>query len=327
MRAHVCKVLRWVCAGALALAAGLAWAQPLRVAASRGPVSLMVYAAEAQGFFRQEGVEVRVLPCASGRHCAQMLQEGAADAATASEFVVALHGTAAPELAVLATVSTSSHQIKLIARRSAGIEQPAQLRGKRVGTVVDTSAHYFLASWLLFHDIDPRRLTTVPLAPEQFAGAFARQQVDAAAIWEPVAGALLKELGDDGIALPNPRVYTQHFTLLMPRAQVTAREADVRRLLRALLRAQGWIAREPAAAARLLGTRLGQDETAAQALMREHDYRLRLDQSLLSTMGSQLRWVARDGHGKGDAPADLPLRLIEPGPLRQVAPEAVTVVR
>ena len=63
-----------------------------------------------------------------------MLDAGA-DLATAAELVVTLGSFSRADLAIIATISASSHQIKLIARRSAGVTAPSQLRGKRVGTV------------------------------------------------------------------------------------------------------------------------------------------------------------------------------------------------
>ena len=83
---------------------------------------------------------------------------------------------------MIATISTSSHQIKLVGRRSAAISLPAHLAGKRVGTVLGSSAQYFLDSWLLFHDIDPQRTKVVGFAADQLVAALQRGAVDAVAI-------------------------------------------------------------------------------------------------------------------------------------------------
>lgn len=312
--------------GALALFASRVHAEPLALAVSDGPVSLPIYVAEARGLFAAEGLEMRTVACRSGRECWRALAEGRADLATASEMLVALDRAARPDIAIIATMSASAYQMKIVARRSAHVIEVPQVRGKRIGTVAGTSAQYFLDSWLVFNDVDPRTVTIVPLAPERLVDALQRRQVDAVAIWEPLASAAAAALGADAIVMANPRVYTQHFNLVADRATIARREADLVRLLRALIAAQRLIAADPAGAKAILASRLGLAPAIAAAAMADQDYRVRLDQSLVTTMQSQRRWAALAEAASrpqpGERPRDL-LRAIEPGPLRQAAPDAV----
>lgn len=313
----------------------VAQAQPLTIAVSRGPVSLPVLVADARQFFAQEGVDVRTLKCSSGRECLKLMSEGLADAATAAELAVVLASGERSELSIIATLSTSSHQIKLIARRSAGIQAPADLAGKRIGTVMGTSAQYFLVNWLLFHGIEPRKVSVQPVPPDQLATELASGRLDAIAIWEPLASGAMQDLRGDGLALPNPRVYLQHFSLVTTRKQLGQREDQLLRLLRALLRAQQFIADEPAKARQVLATRLGLSAAEAEQNFAEHDYRVRLDQSLANTLSAEARWATREGLLKpdaaaGPAPATGPgvtMQLVEPRLLLRAAPAAVTLVR
>lgn len=312
---------------ALTLHVGVAAAQALTFAVSRGPVSLAAYVADEQGYFKREGVHVQMRDCASGRDCVAMLDDGGADVATAAELVVTLSSFTRSDLTIIATISASAHQIKLVARRSAGVDSPQQLRGKRVGTVAGTSAEYFLDSWLLFHDLTSKDVAVVPLAPVQLSGALVRREVDAIAIWEPHASAALKELGDDGVTLPNPRVYTQFFSLVTTRESIAKRETALIALLRALMSAQHFIAEQPRAAREILVARLGIGPSMADAALREQDFRVRLDQALVSTMGSQARWAVREGQVKSGAKPPNPLMLVEPALLNQLNSGAVTLVR
>ena len=66
------------------------------------------------------------------------------------------------------------------------------MRGKRIGTVAGTSSQYFLASWLLFHNLQADSVTVVALAPEHLASALQRGELDAVAIWEPEPSIALK---------------------------------------------------------------------------------------------------------------------------------------
>jgi len=317
-------------AGALALFAHRAHAQGLTLAVSDGPVSLPVYVAEARGLFRAEGLDLRTVACHSGRECWRMMADGRADVATASELQMALNHDARPDVAIVATISASAYQIKIVARRSAHVLETPQVRGKRIGTVAGTSAQYFLDSWLLFNDVDPSTVTMVPLAPDAVIGALERRQVDAVAIWEPLASGAAAALGADAVVFASPRVYTQHFNLVADRATIVRREPELVRLLRALAAAQRAIAADAAGAQAILAARLGVPAAIAASAMADEDYRVRLDQSLVTTMQSQLRWALAAGVASrpqsGGRASDL-LHAIEPGPLRKALPGAIGLVQ
>ena len=309
----------------LMMFASRAHAAPLTLAVSSGPVSLPIYVAQARGFFKDEGLELRLRDCASGRECYQWLADGQVDVATAAELLVATGSAAHRELAIIATISTSSYQIKLVARRSAKIAEAPQIRGKRIGTVPGSSAQYFLDNWLVYNDIDPRSVTIVGLAPNNLTPALQARDVDAIAVWEPVASSAALALGGDAVTFTSPRVYTQHFSLVAARPLLERRADDVERLLRALLRAQRAIQAEPEAARALLAERLHLPPLVTATALDNEDYRVRLDQSLVTTMQSEARWAAYNG-GAAHAGIDV-LQAIDPAPLRRVEAAAVGLVQ
>jgi len=313
----------WACM--LMMFASRAHAAPLTLAVSSGPVSLPVYVAQARGFFKDEGLDLRLRDCASGRECYQWLAEGQVDVATASELAVATGSAAHPGLAIFATISTSSGQIKVVARHSANIAEAPQVRGKRIGTVPGSSAQYFLDNWLVYNDIDPRSVTVVGMAPDKLAPALQAREVDAIAIWEPLASSVALSLGGDGITFASPRVYTQHFNLVAGRPLLERRADDAARLLRALLRAERAIRAEPEAARALLSERLHLPPLVTATAMDGEDFRVRLDQSLVTTMESVSRWSAGAG-GTRHAGVDV-LRTIDAAPLRRVEAAAVGIVQ
>ncbi len=316
------------CALALLLAPALACAAVLSLAAADGPVSLPVYVAQARGFFAAEGLELRVQECRSGRECYGLLADGRVDLATAAELQVALGSALRPDIAILATISASPYQIKIIARRSARVLEAPQLRGKRIGTVLGSSAQYFLDSWLLFNDIDPASVSVVDLAPEKLVAALDQRSVDAVAIWEPLAATAAQVLGGDAVTFANPRVYTQYFNLLATRPLIAQRSPEITRLLRALMRAQRYIAAEPAAARQVLAERLHLPAAVATGAMDNLDFRVRLDQSLVATMQSESRWAVHAGLARRAALQGMDLlRTIDPQPLQRLDADAVGLVK
>jgi ABC-type nitrate/sulfonate/bicarbonate transport system substrate-binding protein len=317
--------------GVVACVVGLAAlplpARELVLATSQTALSLPIYVAEAQGYFAAEGVAVRVQDCVGGQRCLRRLFDGEAQLATVSELPVMFSSFERSDFAIVATFVTSARDVKLIARRSAGIAEAAQFEGKRVGTVRGASAHYFLDAYLLFHDIDPRRIELVALPPERLGAALERGEVDAIAVWEPYGWLARRALGADARVLPSPRIYTESFNLVVDRRTLAAREDDLVKLLRALERAQRHIREQPRQAQQVMRARLNIEQGFVDATWGDFDFRLALDQSLISTLEGQARWALREGHVPAGRKTPNFLHVIEPGPLRRAVPGAVTTLK
>ena len=300
-------------------------AAELVIAVSRGPLSLPVHVAEAKGFFTAEGVQVRTQACFSGQRCIEQMFDGTAQLATVADLPLVLHSFERADFAVLATIATSPRDSKLVARKSSAIGTADDLAGKRVGAAKGSSAHYFLDAYLLFNGVDPARVAVVLLPPEQVGAALAQGQVDAVAVFEPHAWLAVRSLAADAIVLPGPRLYTTTFNLVADRRTVATREDELVRVLRAIERAERFIREQPRAAQAIVTTRLGLDQAFVDAAWKDYDYRLSLDQSLLSTMENQARWALREGHIRGRKAVPNFLDFMVPSPLRKAVPGAVTL--
>jgi len=312
-------------AGALTLVLLLAApcaAAELTIAVTPSAVSLPVDVAQAQGYFAAEGVAVRVVECTSGPRCMQQLFDRSAQLVTASDLPVVTSSFERADYALVATLVTTTGNIKLIGRKSAGVMRPAQLAGKRIGVIVGSSSHYYLDAFLLFHDIDPRQITLVPLAPESVATALEQGRVDALAGYSRHTGPALKGLGADGIVLEAPHIYTETYNLVVDRQTLVERQAEIVKVLRALQRAEQFIAEQPQRAKDVMQARAKLDPAFVDAIFPSFDYRLSLEQSLVSTMEGVARWSVREGHVAAGRKIPRLLGLLEPGPLRLAVPSA-----
>jgi NitT/TauT family transport system substrate-binding protein len=306
-----------------------AGAQPasITLAMARSPLTLPVRVAEAEGYFAAEGLRVRMAECASGRRCLGLLLDGQADVATAADTALMFASFDSGDLALLATVAHTRDDVKLVGRRSAGIRLPRDLVGKKVGVLRGTSAHYFLDAYLLFHGIDPGSVQTVALQPEQTTAALQAREVDAVALWEPLAHKATLALGDDAVTLKDDGgVYVETFNLVAHRRMVGTRDADLAALLRAVARAQALIRRDPEKARALLQRSLDLSPAFVSAAWPGLRFGLTLDQGVLRTMESEARWALREGHVKGAAIPNM-LSLVHSAPLRAVLPDAVGLAR
>jgi NitT/TauT family transport system substrate-binding protein len=117
------------------------------------------------------------------------------------------------------TVSESFY--RLVARRSAGINRLADLKGKRVLVPRLTSAQYYLVAMLRSAGLKEEDVTLVSLPaaqpgePVKFrnAEALARGDADVIATFEPEPGYAVRKLGKDAIVLQDRKVYREAFNL------------------------------------------------------------------------------------------------------------------
>lgn len=301
-----------------------AWAVPLELAVARTPLSLPLYVAEAEGYFAERGLALKLSDCVGGHRCLQLVLDGSADVATASDSPVMFRSFERSDFVVVGTFVTTSDDVKLVGRRSAGVTRPGDLRGKKVGVVRGASSHYFLDSFLLLNGIDPRSVTMIGLQPDEMAAAMASGKVAAVAVWEPFAFDTLRALKGDTIVLPHANVYSLSFNLVAHRRLVGARDAELAKLLHAVARAEVFIRDKPREAQAILRKRLGVDPSFIDWVWPGLRFRLGLDQSLIKTLESEARWAIREGHVAGTTVPNY-LRYMHPLPLREVDANSVSL--
>ena len=147
------------------------------------------------------------------------ITSGEADLATNAETQLLRESLTNPDLRIIMTVTESFY--RLVARRSAGIETLADLKGKRVMLPRNTSANYFLVAMLRTVGLTEDDVELVNLPPaqgdqtgmDQMSDALARGDVDAISIWEPEPEDAIRRLGNDAVVLQDRSVYREVFNL------------------------------------------------------------------------------------------------------------------
>src|SRR5688572_2375351 len=182
---------------------------------------------------------------------ASLSSAGQADLATNSETQALRGSVAHPDLRFIFTVAECPYRI--VARRSAGIERLADLRGKRVGTQLDSSAAYFLDSMLRTAGLTADDVESVPFmaktaAPiSELPEALRSGRLDAVALWEPQVQRAKLAIGSDAVEFRDPAVYTEKFNLCTTQANLDdpAMRTRIVAFVRALIAAAQRLKREP----------------------------------------------------------------------------------
>ncbi|HLK84258.1 MAG TPA: ABC transporter substrate-binding protein [Xanthobacteraceae bacterium] len=121
-------------------------------------------------------------------------------------------------------------------RRSAGIRTAADLRGKKIATSLNSSAHFYIVKTLRSVGSEAE-VTVVGLTPPHMPAALARGDVDAVSIWEPAPERSAAALGPDAVILQGPD-YRERFNLNTTATILAdpAKRGAITDLLRAIIR-------------------------------------------------------------------------------------------
>ncbi len=223
------------------------------------------------------------------------LVAGEVDAATNAETQLLRQSVDDPGIRVIFTVAESFYRI--VARRSAGITRVADLRGKRITTPRNTSAHYFLAKSLRLAGIGEDEITLVPVTPvTAMSGALGRREVDAIAMWEPESERAIDAAGADAVVLQDRSVYRELFNLQTTTRVLAdpARRAELVALLRSLIAASAQLRDKPEPHWPLVSSKINVSEEMIRRSWPNLRYAGSMVPDLLDVLEEEEPWVAKE---------------------------------
>src|SRR5688572_28281237 len=230
---------------------------------------------------------------------ASLDSSGRADLATNSETQALRGAVAHPDLRFIFTVAECPYRV--VARRSAGISKLADLRGKRVGIQLDSSAAFFLDAMLRTAGVTSDDVTAVHFMAKTerpialLPQALESGDIDAVALWEPQVQRAKLALRDDAIEFRDAAVYTEKFNLCTTQANLDEPELRKRivAFVRSLIEAARRIKLDPAKAHALVAKHAGLDLDTVRAAWPYLDYPGTLAPDLLDVFARQEPWIAR----------------------------------
>lgn len=290
------------------------------------PVGALVYVAYTQGYFAQEGLEVVLESYASGKAALESVLHGKSDMATSAETSIVLASMTGQDISVVATLCTASRNTIIIARKDKGIIAPKNLIGKKIGVTFGTNGQFFLDLFLADQRVRNAQVHQVDLKPDMMFDRLMSGDVDAVSIWNPHARRLQKNLGDNAVTFDGGGIYTETDNLVARNAFIRQKPEAVKKMLRALIRAERFIAQKPGTARRIIASRIGMEPTQLNDAWPGIYYRVVLQQSLLVLMEDQARWAIRNRYVERQTIPNY-LNFIYRDALDAVNPGAVSIIR
>lgn len=295
----------------------------LTLAVFPAPYSGLIAVADEKGYFREEGLDVSLALHPSGREALEAVIRGEAEVATTADVAFAVKALREPSIRVLASIGTSIGS-QIVARRDRKIRMPSDLKGKVIGYTPNTISDYFLYAFLLTENIPPDKVRVVKIPAGRQAEAVVNGDVDAVSAFEGFAYEAKGRLGENGVYWDSQNNLAYKW-LLASTERVIASPEPLKRLLKALLKAEEFARADEEETRRIVARKWGFDPEFLRHCWPRTRLHVFFSQTIVTSLQMYSRWEMRT-RGKSGDPPDV-MTWLHPGILDEVAPKTVTLFR
>lgn len=161
--------------------------------------SLPIHAAQSEGYFEQQGIQVEIIPVASAPERDQLIQSGQADAMINELVSVIFYNQQQTEVIAVRfarTATADAPVFRIVASGSSGIESVEDLAGVPIGISEGTVIEYTTDRLLENAGLSPGEIekVAVPKIPDRL-NLLSSGQLDAANLPDPAASVALLQGG------------------------------------------------------------------------------------------------------------------------------------
>lgn len=216
-----------------------------------------------------------------------------ADIATHAETQALRNSLEHPDLRIIMTVTRGHYRI--VARRSAGIRTLADLRGKTIATMLDTSSGFHLHNVLKTVGLSLADVTIISApTPRNISKHIVDRSADVLAIWEPEAELAVRALGDDAIIFQPDVAYDELYNVNTTAAALAdpKRRARIVRFVAGLIQASELMKTSPDEAMAMVNAANGYPVELIRASWPHHSFPGAVASDLLDVLVREEAWLA-----------------------------------
>jgi NitT/TauT family transport system substrate-binding protein len=171
-----------------------------------------------------------------------------------------------------------------------------------------------------------RDVTLINVTPARAADAIANGNVDAVVAWEPFVSQIRKQQRNGIVSWPIHSGQAMYAILICRNDWIKEHPELVKRVLNSLTQAEEYVLRHPTEAKAILKKQYQYDDAYVARIWPEHQFSLTLDQSLITAMEDEARWMTKNNLTKEKTVPDFTNYIYVDG-LKAVKPDAVNIIR
>jgi NitT/TauT family transport system substrate-binding protein len=257
-------------------------------------LSTPVFIALEKGYFADEGLDVVIREHAFGKLAMEDMFSGNVDIATVADTPIVFNSFIRQDFIVLATFVSNYDDAKMVVRSDRGIKTAPDLKGKKVGTTLGTSAQFFLDTYLSYHGLLNSDIKVVNMTAKDLPAALENGKIDALCTFEPYAHQAMHILRGKAVRLPKTEIYRETFNLVTMKRFAEEHPESVAKVLRGIDRAVSYIRQNKSETIAMMSRKVNLETDTLEAVWDDNIFGLSLDQSLLITLEDQARWAIKN---------------------------------
>ena len=286
--------------------------------------NVMFFTAEDQHFFASNGINLTLKTYDTGLATVDDLLNDKVDISDAAEYPVVAKAFEKDNISIIAIIS-KAYIVYFFGLTDRGIRNVADLKGKKIGLPTGTTLEFYLGRFLNLHGMSIRDVTLINLPPGQATDAIANGNVDAVVTREPYVSQIRQQHPNGTVSWPVQSSQAIYSVLICRNDWIKQHPDLVRRFLKSLAEAEGYMVLHPAEAKAILQKRYHYDDEYVSRVWSEYQFSLSLDQSLVTAMEDEGRWMINNNLTSEKTIPDFRDYIYLKG-LDEVKPEAVNII-
>lgn len=281
------------------LSAASAQGQVRKVTVFIGPLAGLdsIWMADAQGYFRAEGLDVDLKQFPSGTTALQTFKTGAGDLVHTGELPAVNYWLSSnKEYRVVAVEERNSLSYSVTALNE--VKSAADLKGKTVATRVGSTGSWFISEYLAKNGVSPADVTIKDLETSVQPTALCRGDIAAMFMWHPF-GLRAREICPTKVhELSNAEGYIHGYSILGARPtwlQDATNQDTLKRFVRAMAKGRTYALAHPDDVVAYMKSKFGADEASTRFMIKIVERSLGFDKVFYDDFCHLTAWMKQGG--------------------------------
>jgi NitT/TauT family transport system substrate-binding protein len=288
--------------------------------------SSLVNIALEKKFFEEENIDLEISLHNVGKLAMEDMFANKSDFSFAAQTPIVAASFERQDFKIVASIASSPNLCKIIARKDKGISKAIDLKGKKINGTKGTALEHFLNIYLDKNNVDKKDVILSTLDLKDAIPMLLNGEIDGIVAQEPITMDIAGKLGDNGIILEEPGLYSTNGVLLVSDEFIKRSPNGVEKFLKALKKASEYYDKDTLECKQFLATYHKMDFKHIEKLMKEYELRPTLKNTFLLNIENESRTMIANGL-TGNKPRPNYLDFIFEAPLKKVLPHNVNIIR